>query len=397
VTATTTILVTDVATSTELLRTRGDEAGAAVMAAHLRLIRDVVERHHGRVAKTLGDGVMALFGSAYDAARASVALQQEVERAGRRDPSQRLALRVGCHVGEVVDAPDAGPGDDAFGIAVVVAHRLCAVAKPGEIITSDLVRLLVGARMDVTFEPIDPVLLKGFDEPVPAARVGWQPLPAEPPTRVVVADDAALVRSGLVRLLTDEGFHVVGEAADADVLRAIVDSQVPDLVITDIRMPPTYTDEGLRAAAEIRHRQPSVAVLVLSQHIEARAAIGLLDDRSAGVGYLLKERVTDVEQFVDACRTVAGGGRVVDPLVSQELFTVRAHDAPLDRLTDRERDVLGAMAQGRSNAAIADLLAMSPKTVESHVRAIFIKLDLAENPDEHRRVAAVIRWLDVPR
>jgi DNA-binding NarL/FixJ family response regulator/class 3 adenylate cyclase len=396
-TATTTVLVTDLAMSTELLTSRGDDAGAATLAVHLRLVRDVVENHHGRVAKTLGDGVMALFGSAYDASRASIALQQEVERAGRHDPSQQLGLRVACHVGEVIDATDAGLGEDAFGTAVVVAHRLCALAQPGEILTSELVRLLVGIRTDVAFEPLDPVLLEGFDQPMPAARISWDPLPATPAIRVVVADDAALVRSGIVRLLTDEGFQVLGEAADADALLALVGSQSPDLVVTDIRMPPTHQDEGLRAAAEIRRRHPAVAVLVLSQHIEPRAAVGLLDEHRAGVGYLLKERVTDVEEFVAACHTVSGGGRVVDPLVTDELLAARSQGDPLDRLTDREREVLAVMARGGSNAAIADELAMSPKTVESHVRAIFTKLDLTENPDEHRRVAAVIRWLESSR
>jgi DNA-binding NarL/FixJ family response regulator/class 3 adenylate cyclase len=392
VTGTTTILVTDLATSTEQLTAAGDDAGVAELTAHLRLVREIVERHGGRVAKTLGDGVMALFSSAYDATRVAIALQQQVERANRHCGVAAPTLRVGANVGEVVDAAD-GAGEDVFGAAVVLAHRLCAVAEPGEIVVSDLVRMLVGTRSDVAFESCGDVKVKGFDAPVGVAHVLWEPLPDETPTRVVVADDAALVRSGIVRLLADEGFELLGEAADAETLIELVDSDPPDLVITDIRMPPAHRNEGLRAAAEIRSRHPEVAVLVLSQHVEVRAAANLLDDRAAGVGYLLKERVGDVEEFLAACRTVAEGGRVVDPIVSEDLLAARRAGNPVQRLTERERDVLGLMAQGKSNAAIGQDLTMSPKTVESHVRSIFMKLDLAENPDEHRRVAAVVRWL----
>ena len=394
-TGTTPILVTDLATSTELLTTAGDDAGTAMLTAHLRLVRDVVERHRGRVAKTLGDGVMALFDSAHDAARAAIALQQEVDRAGRRTPAERLAIRVGANVGEVLDTGSADDAEDVFGAAVVLAHRLCASARPGEILVSDLVRLLVGTRSDIVFEPLEPIDVKGFPEAVAVATLAWQPLPLERPTRVVVADDAALVRSGIVRLLADEGFDVIAEAADAEALLDVVDRDPPDLVVTDIRMPPTHRDEGLRAAASIRDRHPGVAVLVLSQHVEASAASDLFDDRAAGIGYLLKERVGDLDEFLTACRTVAAGGRVVDSLVSDELLARRGRDEEVGRLSPREREVLGLMAQGKSNAAIAAALFMSPKTVESHVRAIFMKLDLAESSDEHRRVAAVVRWLQI--
>ena len=394
---TTTILVTDIATSTEMLTRAGDDAGTAAITAHLRLLREVIERHGGRVAKTLGDGVMALFESSYEGARAAIALQQEAEWVNRR-AGAGPKLRVGCNVGEVVVDADGDP-EDVFGAAVVLAHRICAHAEPGQILVSDIVRMLIGTRSDVSFDPIGAVALKGFAEPVELASLPWTPLPDVAPCRVIVADDAALVRSGVVRLLADEGFDVIGEAADADTLLELVAQHRPDLVITDIRMPPTLTDEGLRAAATIREQYAGVAVLVLSQHIEARAAADLLDERAAGVGYLLKERVGELDEFVAACRTVAAGGRVVDPIVGEELMQAgRAGTGdPVERLTERERDVLALMAQGRSNAAIATELSMSPKTVESHVRAIFQKLDLAENHDEHRRVAAVVRWLQSAR
>jgi DNA-binding NarL/FixJ family response regulator/class 3 adenylate cyclase len=394
---TTTILVTDVATSTEMLTRSGDDAGAAAITAHLRLLRETVDRHGGRVAKTLGDGVMALFESSYEAVRAAIALQQEVERVDRRTGAGP-SLRVGCNVGEVVVEVD-GETEDVFGAAVVLAHRICAHAAPGQILVSDIVRMLLGTRRDVSFEPVGAVALKGFAEPIDLAVVPWTPLPHVAPCRVVVADDAALVRSGVVRLLADEGFDVVGDAADANALLELVARTRPDLVVTDIRMPPTLTDEGLRAAATIRREFEGVAVLVLSQHVEARAAADLLDDQAAGVGYLLKERVGELDEFVAACRAIVAGGRVVDPIVSEQLLqTVHAGaEDPVERLTERERDVLALMAQGRSNAAIASDLALSPKTVESHVRAIFQKLDLAENQDEHRRVAAVVRWLQYSR
>jgi len=349
------------------------------LAPHARLARDVAARHNGRVAETLDTGVLALFGSAYDAVRAAVALQQQHERA-----DSTASLRIGCDVGESVDA---GLADDGFGATIARARDLCGGAEPSHIVVSDLVHALIGARGDVGFEAL------AVPGARPAYTVKWAPLPHNTAVRVAVADDVALVRSGVVRLLADEGFEVVGEAGDAEELLALVRAHVPGLVVTDIRMPPTQTDEGLRAAAEIRREFPEVAVLVLSQHIEARAAADLLDDRAAGVGYLLKERVAELDDFVDACRTVAGGGRVIDPLVTEQLFAAVQAGNPIERLTDREREVLGLMAQGRSNAAIAGELYMSPKTVESHVRSIFTKLDLAENPEEHRRVTAVIRWL----
>jgi len=211
--------------------------------------------------------------------------------------------------------------------------------------------------------------------------------------RVIVADDAALIRSGIVRLLGDSGFDVIAEAADSPELLAAVDANTPDLVITDIRMPPTNTDEGLRAAAEIRGRHPAIAVLVLSQYVEARAAGSLLDGRPAGIGYVLKERITALDEFIAACRTVADGGSVIDPMVAEELMRRRRGDDVLERLTAREREVLGLMAQGRSNSAIASELFLGAKTVESHVRTIFQKLDLEETPDGNRRVQAVLQWM----
>ncbi len=385
---TTTIMFTDLERSSSLLAARGDDGYAALFSAHVALLRGEIERQGGRIAKLLGDGVMALFDSAHSGVKAAIAVQQAVERANRRDPSSAVGLRVGVSVGEVVEATD-----DLFGAALVMARRLCDDAEPGQILVSDVVRLLVGGRVDVVFEPLGLRALDGFADPVLVVAVPWEPLVDEPSLRVVVADDAPLVRSGVVRLLADAGFVVIAEVGDAAALIVAVDADPPDLVVTDIRMPPTNTDEGLRAAATIRERHPEVAVLVLSQHVEGRAAAALFDGRPAGIGYLLKERVSDLAEFTDACRTVAAGGSVIDPTVAEQLVHRRRHDQAMARLTDREREVLALMARGCSNQAIADELVVGAKTVETYVRAIFQKLDLEETAEGNRRVQAVIRWL----
>jgi len=212
----------------------------------------------------------------------------------------------------------------------------------------------------------------------------------------VIAEDAALVRAGIARFLRDEGFVVVAEVDSFDALCAAVHSASPavHLLVTDVRMPPTFTDEGLRAAAVLRRAQPGLGVLVLSQRVERSAAVTLFGERHVtGLGYLLKERVSDLDEFSAACHLVASGGSVVDPIVRDELFAHRRTTDAFAALTDREREVLRLMAAGASNRGIASTLFLSEKTVESHVRAVFQKLGLLEHPDENRRVAAVVRWL----
>jgi DNA-binding NarL/FixJ family response regulator len=211
--------------------------------------------------------------------------------------------------------------------------------------------------------------------------------------RVVIADDSVLLRAGLARLLEDAGFDVVGQAADAEDLLRKVRAHKPDVAVTDIRMPPTQTDEGLRAAQQIRTEMPEIGVMVLSQFIDEGYALELLQGSAEGVGYLLKDRVADIDAFVDALRRVAGRGSVLDPEVVSQLLGRRRGDDPLERLTPREREVLGQMAQGRSNGAIARDLVVTERAIEKHVTSIFSKLGLSAADDGHRRVLAVLTYL----
>jgi DNA-binding NarL/FixJ family response regulator len=213
--------------------------------------------------------------------------------------------------------------------------------------------------------------------------------------RVAVADDAVILREGLARLLEEAGFEVVGLAADAEALLELVDSTQPDVAIVDIRMPPTHTDEGLRAAKAIRQRWSEIGILVLSQHVNARYALELLSDGTDRVGYLLKERVSDLNELASSIERIGQGGSVLDPaVVAQLVRRPRQGDNPLDHLTDREREVLALMAEGRSNKAIAQQLFVTEHTVEKHVKSIFGTLHLPPSPDDHRRVLAVITYLN---
>jgi DNA-binding NarL/FixJ family response regulator len=212
--------------------------------------------------------------------------------------------------------------------------------------------------------------------------------------RVVLADDSILLREGIARLLVEAGFEVVAQAGNADQLLAAIREHQPDVAIVDIRMPPTQTDEGLRAAESIRAEHGrKVGILVLSQFVEAAFALRLVAGGAGGVGYLLKDRVNDLDDFAEAVRRIAKGGSVIDPEVVAQLVGRRPARVPLDDLTEREREVLSLMAEGRSNLAISDALFLAPKTVEAHIANIFSKLELLPAPDDHRRVLAVLAHL----
>jgi DNA-binding NarL/FixJ family response regulator len=210
--------------------------------------------------------------------------------------------------------------------------------------------------------------------------------------RIVIVEDSVLLREGIARLLTESGHEVVGQLVDAEPLVGAVEQLHPDLIVLDVRLPPTFTDEGIRAALAVRAVAPSQPILVLSQYVEERYATELLANDSEGIGYLLKERVADVGDFVDACERVAAHGTVLDPEVVAQLLA-RRRRGPFDGLTPREREVLGLMAEGRSNVGIARHLVVSDGAVEKHISSIFAKLGLATSDAEHRRVLAVLQYL----
>jgi DNA-binding NarL/FixJ family response regulator len=211
--------------------------------------------------------------------------------------------------------------------------------------------------------------------------------------RVVVADDSVLLREGVVRVLEDDGFEVVGQAGDAEDLLRKVGAHKPDVAVVDIRMPPNLTDDGLQAAKKIRAEYPGTGVLVLSQYLEESYALDLVADSAEGVGYLLKDRVAEIDRFTESVRRVGSGGSALDPEVVSHLLGRRRREDPLEVLTTREREVLGLMAEGRSNIAIAENLVVTERAVEKHVTSIFSKLDLAPTAEDHRRVLAVLTYV----
>jgi DNA-binding NarL/FixJ family response regulator len=212
--------------------------------------------------------------------------------------------------------------------------------------------------------------------------------------RVAIAEDSGVLRDGLVQLLADRGFEITAAVSEAEGLRASIEQDCPDVAVIDIRMPPTFTDEGLRAAIELRRQHPGLGILLFSQYVETRYAADLLADDAAGIGYLLKDRVADVSDFVEALVRVASGGTALDPEVVTQLLGASRRTDSISRLSAREREVLSLMAEGRSNAAIATALVISEGAVEKHVANIFAKLDLPVSQSDHRRVLAVLRFLD---
>src|SRR3954471_14927519 len=313
------------------------------------------------------------FRSAGEAVRCAVALAREAPGA------------MGLHAGEI------NGGDPHDARPVVVAARLAALAREGQVLASALVRELVADDPEVRMLEAREVSLPGLAGRMTVHDVRWgEPRRA---LQVVIADDAALVRDGVAALLRDHGVEVAATAADAAELHEAVARHLPDVALIDIRMPPTFTDEGLVAAERIRARFPEVGVLVLSQHLDARYALRVAHANPARTGYLLKDRVTDSRVLFDALERIASGGCVIDAAVAEGLVRRASALARIDELTAREREVLALVAEGRSNRAIAEVLVVTPKTVETHIGQIFLKLGLREADGEDRRVAAVLAYL----
>ena len=385
--ATVTVLCADIEGSTALLERLGQARWLEVLGEYEALLRDRVGVYGGHEIRALGDGHMVAFRSARAALRCAVDLQ----RALPIESAPELRVRVGLHTGEPAAAED-----DLHGRTVIKAARIAALARGGEVIVSRLVRELADADDvigdEMWFDEERDVELRGLPGHHGVVSVHWQ-REAVRPVSVVIADDSAVVRDGVAAVLRENGIEVTGTARDAETLYAEIDRHRPDVAVVDIRMPPSRTNEGLVAAERLARSHPDVGVLVLSQHLELGYALRLVRDRAARRGYLLKDRVADIDTLLDAVRRVARGGCVIDQAIAERLVDQASAARPLEHLTDREREVLRLIAQGLSNRAIAEQLVVTLKTVETHVGQIFLKLNLRTESGEDRRVVAVLTYL----
>jgi DNA-binding NarL/FixJ family response regulator/class 3 adenylate cyclase len=390
-----TLLFTDVEGSTQLAHRLGDRY-AALLADHRALVRAAFGESNGRELDCRGDEFSIAFDTTVDAVSAAESIQRS--HMHHAWPDVPVRVRIGIHTGE----PTLEDGD-YYGIDVHLAARLCEAGHGGQVLLSQ--SALEHLDGSVESRDLGEHLLRGLPAPErihqllsPGLAEAYPPLrtPAaqqEKKLRVVLADDSVLLREGIARLLEDAGFDIVGRSGDGDDLMLKVRSYSPDVAIVDIRMPPTHTDEGLRAAAEIREKHPGTGVLVLSQYLESGYALELLSSSAEGVGYLLKDRVADVDEFCSAVRRVAEGGSALDPEVVSRLVGRRRRDDPIAQLTPREREVLELMAEGRSNQAISERMYVTMRAVEKHVTSIFVKLGLPPASEDHRRVLAVLAFL----
>jgi DNA-binding NarL/FixJ family response regulator len=387
-----TLLFTDIESSTRLLQDLGD-AWADTLAEHRRAVREVVAGRRGEEIDCRGDEFSLAFREPEHAVDAALDIQ--------RGHVDRVRVRIGIHTGEPLRA------DGSYiGLDVHCAARVCAAGHGGQVLVSQATRDVLPAsvetrdlgehrlhgleRAERIYQLVSPELADTF----PPLRADVEDSGLGARKRVVLADDSVLLREGIARLLEEAGFQIVGQSGTAEDLLLKVRSYAPDVAIVDIRMPPTHTDEGLRAAKEIREQYPGTAVLVLSQYVESGIALELLQGSAEGVGYLLKDRVGDLGEFAAAVKRVAEGGSALDPEVVARLVGRRRADDPLADLTPREREVLDLMAEGRSNQAIADRLVITLRAVEKHVTSIFGKLRLPADADDHRRVLAVLAYLN---
>jgi DNA-binding NarL/FixJ family response regulator/class 3 adenylate cyclase len=390
-TGTVTFFLADVEGSTRLQENAQVDYPVVIRAVR-GILRDAITAHGGYEVDAVGDELLAVFEDAGGALEAALSAQR-----GCRDhawpEAARARVRIGLHTG----TPSFG--DEGYtGLDVVRVARIGQAAHGGQIVAS---AATVEAVDGAPVQDLGEHRIQGLERAERVFQVLADDLAVDfPPLRntsatlgnairVVIADDSVLLREGVVRLLQDSGFEVVAQSGTADDLLRHVGMHKPAVAIVDIRMPPTHTDEGLQAAREIRERFPATGVLVLSQYVEAGYALDLLSESAEGVGYLLKDRISDVEQFASSVRRVAEGGSALDPAVVSELVGRQRRDDPLDELTPREREVLELMAEGRSNQAIADRLFVTLRAVEKHVTSIFSKLDLPATTDDHRRVLAV--------
>lgn len=394
-TGTVTFLFADVEGSTALQQDSGVDYAAAIGQLR-RLLREVVAASGGAETDAVGDEYVAAFSDPQAAVDAAFAAQR-----GMRDAEwpngASVRVRIGLHTGN----PSLG-SEGYTGVDVVRASRIANAGHGCQIVSS---RETIDAIDGVPNRHLGEHRLEGLRQPESIYQLLAEDLPRDfPPLRntismlgagisVVLADDTVLLREGIARLLGDAGFEVVAQSDNASDLLRHVAMHSPTVAIVDIRMPPTHTDEGLRAAAEIRDRFPGTGVLVLSQYVEAAYAMDLFATTTRGIGYLLKDRVADVDDFAAAVRRVGEGGSALDPAVVSELFGRSRQADPLEQLTPREREVLELMAEGRSNQAIADRLFVTPRAVEKHVTSIFSKLDLPATTDGHRRVLAVLTFV----
>ena len=423
-TGTVTFLLTDIEDSTGLV-TRLRDGYVDTLNEHRRLLRDAVEEASGQEIDARGDELFVVFTRASDAVAAALAAQRALT-AHAWPEGGSVRVRMGIHTGE----PSVGT-DGYTGLDVHRAARIVAAGHGGQVLVSAATRnlladesdgftlkelgsyrlaglprperifQLVAADLDADFPPLrtavrgNESVFSGEERELEAAAQAAvaRSQPVEGRLRVVLAEDSVLLREGVARILLDAGFEIVGQAGSADELLLKVRSYSPDMAIVDIRMPPTHTDEGLRAAQEIRERHPGVGVLVLSQYIEPTYAMELLAENAEGVGYLLKDRISDVKEFAAAVRRVGEGGSALDPAIVTQLVGRRRKDDPIDHLTPREREVLELMAQGRSNSGIAERLVVTERAVEKHVTSIFEKLRLPPAAEDHRRVLAVLAFL----
>jgi DNA-binding NarL/FixJ family response regulator/class 3 adenylate cyclase len=390
-----TFLFADIEGSTRLVRVAG-QLYPQLLADTRRMLREAIAAAGGHEVEARGDELFAVFPAPSAAVDAALAAQRGLT--SHEWPADcTVRVRIGVHAGQ------ASLGDEGYtGIDVHRAARIASAGHGGQVLVSqETVTLLP----DLSVTDLGTHRLEGLPEPELIHQLVADDLPRDfPPLRytlgrlgsgmrVVLADDSVLLREGVARLLTEAGFDVVAQSGTAEDLLRHVAMHKPEVAVVDIRMPPTQTDEGLRAAKEIRERFGDTGVLVLSQYVEPAYAMELLSESAEGVGYLLKDRISDVEEFAAAVRRVAEGGSALDPAVVSQLVGRRRQRDPLEELTPREREVLELMAEGRSNAAIGERLFITLRAVEKHVTSIFTKLGLPAAAEDHRRVLAVLTFL----